>query len=303
MKFQNYNNRSYQTTTNKDGAEIPDATNQVNIKERILSFYGGISKQINERISLEASVEAEQYHSPQWNKWHIYPTLNASWKANPGNILNLSFSSSSQFPSYWSTMSSIYYASTYMEIWGNPHLKPYSTYETNLMWTIKSRHTLMAFAEFQPNYSVQLPYQTTDHMAVIMKETNFDYNHTLGVRASTTFGIGNWLDGNVSATGIYRHDKSSDFFDLPFNRKHISAILAGNLSAQLSRSHHIHFILNPFYQSKAIQGLYDIKSVFLLNAMLRWASDNDKWSIVVKGSNIFNEGFSTNQYKAIKTIT
>ena len=100
-------------------------------------------------------------------------------------------------------------------------------------------------------------------------------------------------NGSVSATGIYRHDKSNDFFDLPFNRKHISAILAGNLSAQFSRSHHIHFILNPFYQSKAIQGLYDIKSVFLLIAMLRWASDNDKWSIVVKGSNIFNEGFST----------
>ena len=190
-------------------------------------------------------------------------------------------------------MSSIYYASTYMEIWGNPHLKPYSTYETNLMWTIKSRHTLMAFAEFQPNYSVQLPYQTADHLAVIMKETNFDYNHTIGIRASTTFGIGNWMNGSVSATGIYRHDKSNDFFDLPFNRKHISAILAGNLSAQLSRSHHIHFILNPFYQSKAIQGTYDIKSVILLIAMLRWASDNDKWSIVVKGSNIFNEGFST----------
>ena len=80
MKFQNSNNRSYQATTNKDGADIPDATSQVNIEERILSFYGGISKQINERISLEASVEAEQYHSPQWNKWHIYPTLNASWK-------------------------------------------------------------------------------------------------------------------------------------------------------------------------------------------------------------------------------
>ena len=85
---------------------------------------------------------------------------------------------------------------------------------------------------------------------------------TIGIRASTTFGIGNWMSGSVSVTGIYRHDKSSDFFDLPFNRKHISAILAGNLSAQLSRSHHIHFILNPFYQSKAIQGLYDIKGVF-----------------------------------------
>lgn len=34
MKFQNSNNRSYQATTNKDGAEIPDATSQVNIEEK-----------------------------------------------------------------------------------------------------------------------------------------------------------------------------------------------------------------------------------------------------------------------------
>ena len=119
IKFQKSDNRSYQTTINKDGAEVPDATSEVNIEERILSVYGGISKQINERISLEASIEAEQYHSPQWNKWHIYPTLSTMWKANPSNILNLSFSSNSKFPSYWSTMSSIYYASNYMEIWGN----------------------------------------------------------------------------------------------------------------------------------------------------------------------------------------
>ena len=293
MKFQRSNNRSYQTTINKNGTEIPDATSQVNIEERILSVYGGISKQLNERISLEASAEAEQYHSPQWNKWHVYPTLNALWKANPSNILNLSFSSNSKFPSYWSTMNSIYYASTYMEIWGNPNLKPCSTYETSLMWTLKSRYTLMAFAKFQPKYSVQLPYQPTDHLAVIMKETNFDYNHTMGIQASASFCMGSWLNGNISATGIYRHDKSNDFFDLPFNRKHISAILSGELSTLLSRSHHIHFILNPFYQSKAIQGLYDINSIFQLNATLRWASNNGKWSIVATGHNIFNEGFTT----------
>ena len=27
--------------------------------------------------------------------------------------------------------------------------------------------------------------------------------------------------------------------------------------------------------------------------MMRWASDNGKWSIVATGSNIFNEGFTT----------
>ena len=293
LKFQDCKHRSFQTTVNKNGTEIPDATSQVNIEERILSFYGGMNKQFSKQLSVEASVEAEQYHSPLWHKWHVYPTLSALWKATPNNTLDLSFSSNSTFPSYWTTMSSIYYASTYMEIWGNPNLKPYSTYETSLTWTINRRHTLMAFAEFKPNYSVQLPYQPTDRLAVIMKETNFDYNHTMGIRASTSFSMGNWLNGSVFAAGIYRQDKSSDFFDMPFNRKHLSAVLGGKLSAKLSQSHRIHFILNPFYQSKAIQGLYDIQPIFRLNAMLRWASDNGKWSIEATGSNIFNGGFTT----------
>lgn len=212
---------------------------------------------------------------------------------NPSNFLNLSFNSNSEFPSYWSTMSSIYYASTYTEIWGNPNLKPYSIYEASLMWTIKSRYTIMAFAETKPNYFVQLPYQPSDRLAVIMKESNFDYNRLMGIQTSAIFSIGNWLNGNISATGIYRHDKSNGFFDLPFNRKHISAIVSGKLSARLSQRHKISFIANPFFQSKAIQGLYDIKSIFQLNAMLRWTSDNGKWSIVATGQNIFNKGFST----------
>ena len=292
-KFQTSKNNSYQSTTNKDGAELLDASSHVSAKEKIWNLYGGFSKQINDQISMEASIEAELYHSPQWSKWHIYPSVNASWKVNPSNILNLSFSSNSEFPSYWSTMSSIYYASTYTEIWGNPNLKPYSIYEASLMWTIKSRYTIMAFAEAKPNYFVQLPYQPSDRLAVIMKKCNFAYNRLMGIQASASFSIGNWLNGNISATGIYRHDKSNGFFDLPFNRKHISAIISGKLSARLSQRHKIFFITNPFFQSRAIQGLYDIKSIFQLNAMLRWTSDNGKWSLVVAGQNIFNEGFST----------
>ena len=59
-------------------------------------------------------------------------------------------------------MSNVFYSSTYTEIHGNPDLKPFSYYNVNLMWQIKRRYTLMAFASLKPDYSVQLPYQTTD---------------------------------------------------------------------------------------------------------------------------------------------
>lgn len=293
VKGQFTSNKSYQTTIDKDGTILPDGTSSVDNNERIWNIYAGFSKQINKSISLEASVAAEQYHSPIWDKWRVYPTLNALWNVNDNHLLNLSFSSNSEFPSYWSTMSNVFYSSTYSEIHGNPDLKPFSYYNVNLMWQIKRRYTLMAFASLKPDYFVQLPYQTTERMAVIMKETNFDYSNSYGLQASVIFNAGKWLNGNVFAVGTYKHDKSSNFFDLPFNRKKLSVILGGTASVKLCNTQDLRLILNPFFQSKAIQGVYDISPVFRMNAKLQWSSHDGKWGLRLNGSNIFNNLYDT----------
>ena len=293
VKGQFTSNKSYQTTIDKDGTILPDGTSSVDNNERIWNIYAGFSKQINKAISLEASVAAEQYHSPIWDKWRVYPTLNALWNVNDNHLLNLSFSSNSEFPSYWSTMSNVFYSSTYTEIHGNPDLKPFSYYNVNLMWQIKRRYTLMAFASLKPDYSVQLPYQTTDRMAVIMKETNFDYSNSFGLQASAIFSAGKWLNGNVFAVGTYKHDKSSHFFDLPFNRKKLSVRLGGTASVKLCSTQDLRLILNPFIQSKAIQGVYDISPIFRMNAKLQWSSHDGRWGLRLNGNNIFNNKYDT----------
>ncbi len=293
VKGQFTSNKSYQTTIDKDGSVLPDGTSSVDLNERIWNIYAGFSKQINKAISLEASVAAEQYHSPIWDKWRVYPTLNALWNVNDNHLLNLSFSSNSEFPSYWSTMSNVFYSSTYTEIHGNPDLKPFSYYNVNLMWQIKRRYTLMAFASLKPDYFVQLPYQTTDRMAVIMKETNFDYSNSYGLQASVIFNAGKWLNGNVFAVGTYKHDKSDHFFDLPFDRKKLSVVLGGTASIKLCQTQDLRLILNPFCQTKAIQGVYDISPIFRMNAKLQWSSHDGKWGVRLNGSNIFNNRFDT----------
>ena len=293
VKGQFTSNKSYQTTIDKDGSVLPDGTSSVDLNERIWNIYAGFSKQINKAISLEASVAAEQYHSPIWDKWRVYPTLNALWNVNDNHLLNLSFSSDSEYPSYWSTMSNVFYASAYTEIHGNPDLKPCSYYSLNLMWQVKRRYTLMAFASLKPDYFVQLPYQTTDRMAVIMKETNFNYSNSYGLQASAIFSAGKWLNGNVFAVGTLKHDKSHHFFDLPFNRKKLSVIFGGTASVKLCSTQDLRLILNPFFQSKAIQGVYDINPIFSMDAKLQWSSHDGKWGVRLNGSNIFNNRFDT----------
>ena len=293
VKGQFTSNKSYQTTIDKDGSVLPDGTSSVDLNERIWNIYAGFSKQINKAISLEASVAAEQYHSPIWDKWRVYPTLNALWNVNDNHLLNLSFSSNSEFPSYWSTMSNVFYSSTYTEIHGNPDLKPFSYYNVNLMWQIKRRYTLMAFASLKPDYSVQLPYQPTDRMAVILKETNFNYENSFGLQASAIFSAGKWLNGNVFAVGIYKHSKSDHFFDLSFNRKKLTVALGGTASIKLCHTQDLRLILNPFFQSKAIQGVYDVSPIFRMNAKLQWTSHDGKWGLRINGNNIFNNKYDT----------
>ena len=291
-KAQFTNNNSYQTTLDANGQPLPDATSQVDYNERILNGYIGMSKQIGESLSLDASVTAEQYHATKWNEWRVYPQFNAMWNINEKNMLNLSFSSEAVYPSYWSTMSSIYYASAYSEIWGNPDLKPMSKYDINLMWQLNRKYTFTAFAMLEPDYFVQMAYQPSDRMAVVMKETNFDYSNYYGLQASAQFRIGSWLNGNVMATALYRHDRTQ-FFDLPIDRTCFSGILGGMAVARLSSKHNIQFILNPFFQTKAIQGVYDIDPFLRLNATLRYTSQNGKWSLVAKGENILNAHIDT----------
>lgn len=291
-KAQFTNNNSYQTTFNADHQPLPDATSHVDYNERILNAYAGFSKQIGQSFSLDASLTAEQYHATKWNEWRIYPQFNAMWNINEKNMLNLSFSSEAVYPSYWSTMSSIYYASAYSEIWGNPDLRPMSKYDINLMWQLNRNYTFTAFVMLEPDYFVQMAYQPTDRMAVIMKETNFDYSNYFGLQASAQFRMGSWLNGNVMATALYRHDKT-DFFDLPIDRTCLSGILGGTTVARLSQKHNLQFILNPFFQTKSIQGLYDIDPFLRLNATLRYTTKNGKWSLVAKGENILNAHIDT----------
>ncbi len=117
IKAQFTNNNSFQSTQTFGGETLPEATSNINIDERIINAYVGFNKQIGRNVSFDASVAVENFHTPQWNEWRVYPTLNAIWNVNEHHLLNLSFMSNAQYPSYWSTMNSVHYSSTYSEIW------------------------------------------------------------------------------------------------------------------------------------------------------------------------------------------
>ena len=293
LEWQTTNNKSYQTTLNDAGIVIPEATSEVNIDEQRFNGYIGFSKQFGKGLSLETTLAIENYRTPQWNDWRVFPTLNAAWQVNSYHTLNLSFNSNATYPSYWSTMSHIFYSSAYSEIWGNPLLRPSKNYDTSLSWLIKGRYTLVAFAHICNDYAIQLPYQLSNRMAVVMQDVNFNHRNIFGLQAMARFSAGSWLNGNVYVTGMFISDKNNHFFDLPFNRQCFSMRAGGNASALLSKKTNVRFSVSPTFQSRAIQGVYDINGMFSLNASMRWASANGKWNAVLSGYNLTNRRMVT----------
>ena len=136
-----------------------------------------------------------------------------------------------------------------------------------------------------------MAYQPTDRMAVIMKMHNFDFSRYYGLQGNVHFSVGKWLTGNVVATALVRHDKSSDFFDLPFDRTCLTGMFGGQAVIKLTPRWQMEF--NPYFQTRAIQGVYDLSPAFQLNAALRWTSPNTKWSVVARGNNLLNNYVST----------
>lgn len=83
------------------------------------------------------------------------------------------------------------------------------------------------------------------------------------------------------------------FFDMPFNRGKFTVVTGGTASLLLCKKTNLRFVINPFFQSNAIQGVYNINNIFKLNASLRWTSNNDKWNVVLSGNNLTNSRFKT----------
>lgn len=290
------------------GDYIP--TNSLNSKRKEHTFNGfiGFNKNFGDKFSMDASLAAEYYKTVVWNEWTFYPTLNATYTPKAGHVLQLSFSSNKQYPSYWSTNDAITNASSYVEIQGNPYLKPSREYETNLTYILKSKYMFTAFFNHVPDYFTQVPYQSPDRLVLIYKYHNFNYQQQAGLQTVIPFKVKDFLDSRLTLVGYYKREKDNDFYDIPFNRSKYSFMTSMNNTFTISSQPDIKFVLTGFYQNGSIQGIYDLSRSFDVNTALKWTFAKQRAQITLKGDDLFNSSFIktninyANQYSTMKTV-
>lgn len=284
VKYTTTRDHSFQRA---DGTAEPsaDASSGLLRTEQTLNLYAGASHTLG-KLSGECSLAAEYYHARGYHSWMLYPVLNLTYTPADGHTVQGSFTSNRNFPDYWQLQPIVQYVDSYTEAHGNPDLKPSSEYAVDLNYLYRNRHLLGINYSHTHRYFVQLPYQLPNRLAEVNQVVNYDFQRQWTLHAMTSFRVGDWWNGRVSMFGLLSHDKHTHFHDASFNRHRLSVILHTTHRFTLAKRPNLVGQLTGFYQSPAIQGLYNLAAICNLSASLQWVSANDRMRVVLQGNDL-----------------
>lgn len=275
-------------TYDKVTGNIQTQNTYSNLREQTTNFYVSLSKNYTTGTSLSVSATGEYYTIGNYHKWAVYPQASLTYFKTPKHVFQLSLSTDKTYPSYWDMQSSVSYLNGYTELWGTPNLKPMTNYNLNGSYIFLNKYILSLFFTHTSDYFTQAAYQSTDRLALIYKNTNWNYMQVWGANIILPFKVGNWLDSRLTLVGMQMHQRCDDFFDIPFNRK--KWVFSGTLDNTFKVNKNLSFELMGNVQTPVIQGTFDIESIFNLTAGLRWNFANDKLSLSVRCNDIFDTG-------------
>ena len=286
--------RDFQTYDQATGAIQPQNMYS-DLKEQTTNFYASLSKSYATGTSLSVSATGEYYTIGTYRKWAVYPQASLTYFKTPEHIFQLSLSTDKDYPSYWDMQSSVSYLNGYTELWGTPGLKPMTTYNLNGSYLWRQKYIFSLFFTHTSDYFTQAAYQSTDRLALIYKNTNWNYMRIWGANLLLPFKAGNCLDSRLTLVGMQMHQRCDDFFDIPFNRKKWA--FSGTLDNTFHVTKQLAFELNGNVQTPVIQGTFDIESIFNLTAGLKWNFANDRISLSARCNDLFDTGMPKTQVR------
>lgn len=267
---------------------LPDNQMESHRREQTANAYTGFSKNLGEKLSVDASVAAELYHTDVWNEWNIYPTVNLHYTPADGHIVQFSLTADKKYPEFWSIQQAISYMGAYSEIHGNPLLKPASDYGATLSYILKSKYVFTLYFSHSKDRFMQLLYQSPEQLKEIYKVMNFDFAQQAGIQVTVPLSINKRLNTRMTAMGVYNRQKDSDFWHTSFDRRNLALFLFLHNTLTLSTPPDLKFTLSGMVRTEGIQGIYDLPASGNLDAALRYAFAGERAQLTLKCNDLFN---------------
>lgn len=266
-------------------------------KEYIVDIFAEVSKSFGERFSATVGLKGEYFKSDYassrenmnlWNEGALFPTVSLSYTFSPRHILQFDISSDKTYPGYWQVSPQVTPLNSYSEVAGNPLLKPYRTYEGQMVYIFRQKYMLVAFCEYTPDYFTQLPYQSDTELKTVFRFENMDYSLEAGLAVIIPFNVGRFWNSRITLRGWRMQEKNDNFHGISYNREAYLGLAHMSNTFNLCDKPNLKMTIDGQYVTPgAIQGIYDLGSMYEISAGLKWTFLNDRASLTLKGDDIF----------------
>ena len=266
-------------------------------KEYIVDIFAEVSKSFGERFSATVGLKGEYFKSDYassrenmnlWNEGALFPTVSLSYMFSPRHILQFDISSDKTYPGYWQVSPQVTPLNSYSEVAGNPLLKPYRTYEGQMVYIFRQKYMLVAFCEYTPDYFAQLPYQSDTELKTVFRFENMDYSLEAGLAVIIPFNVGRFWNSRITLRGWRMQEKNDNFHGISYNREAYLGLAHMSNTFNLCDKPNLKMTIDGQYVTPgAIQGIYDLGSMYEISAGLKWTFLNDRASLTLKGDDIF----------------
>ena len=289
----NYSEYLYEQGAGYEMDELEDNTQ----KEYIADIFAEVSKSFGERFSATVGLKGEYFKSDYtssrenmnlWNEGALFPTVSLSYTFSPRHILQFDISSDKTYPGYWQVSPQVTPLNSYSEVAGNPLLKPYRTYEGQMVYIFRQKYMLVAFCEYTPDYFAQLPYQSDTELKTVFRFENMDYSLETGLAVIIPFNVGRFWNSRITLRGWRMQEKNDNFHGISYNREAYLGLAHMSNTFNLCDKPNLKMTIDGQYVTPgAIQGIYDLGSMYEISAGLKWTFLNDRASLTLKGDDIF----------------
>lgn len=266
------NNARYDSLVN--GAMIIDAgrSNHFVYQENVNAAYVNLSKEFNKKFSGQLGLRFENTSAKgdqlttgddfNRNYNRLFPTLFLQYSPSEKNSFGLNYGKRIERPDYADMNPFIMFLDKYTFEQGNPELQPQFAHNVELS------HTFKGFLTTTLNYSY-----TTDRISDVL-EQNPDKNETrirkfniaterqMGISVAAGFPLTKWWNANIWVNVF------NNRYEGPINNENV---VLGATTGQTNLSNQFKFEkgwggeISGFYQTRAVEGIFDVKGLGMMN--------------------------------------
>lgn len=259
------------------------------LREDVGSFYIASQASFTWGLSFNASVKGEYFHNDYQHNWNVVPQLGATFYKTPTSIFQFNFISNRVYPSFWELHGGTSFVNDYSTILGNPELQPYMNHTGQFSYIFRQKYAATLYMLYADDYSVQLPYQSTDDLHLIFQTLNMDFSKTFGLQLHLPFDIRNIWNGTATVNLSHSQQKSRNFHDLCFNNKRWGLYASLENTVRFSPTCPVSLSISGSYMAGQIQGPGRFSPLWKVDAGVKWQFGKNRCcELDLKANDIFN---------------